>query len=260
MDYGIVAFRFNEGPQHRKTAGFPEVEVMRTKCKHRISVRSARSITLVITCCAILTACAGMAPRWHTEDAPTGFLSGTRVLAEVTGLAPHEWIETGEGLFEGWGEKLAAVGYTLGDIADGSEISAWAYCYAHNSSIPVCANHGQYLAHVPEAFRGELRAESTSERGDLAEIELTATPDGKLVGKLVAVYRRSGDWGDCHIARWEDTSMAYALSSLGPPRALWIECDGAESDGWIRSPVRGAPPAAPDPVSTWIKLPGNSED
>jgi len=233
---------------------------MRTQYKYRVSVRSAGSITVLITCSVILTACAGIAPRWHTEDAPTGFVSGTRVLAEVTVLAPREWIEIGEGLFEGWQEKLLAVGYTDDDIAEGSEISVWTYCYAHNSSVPVCANHGQYLAHVPEAFRRELRAESTSVRGDLAEIELTATPDGKLVGKLVAIYRRSRGWGDCRIAKWEDTSIAYAPSSLGPPRALWLECDSAESDGWMRSPDRGAPPAAPDPVSIWIKLPGNGEN
>jgi hypothetical protein len=44
-------------------------------------------------------------------------------------------------------------------------------------------------------------------------------------------------------------------SLVAQPRAFWIECASAESDGWLRRPVRGAPPSATTLVSEWVKLP-----
>ena len=94
--------------------------------------------------------------------------------------------------------------------------------------------------------------------GDLVEVELVKTTTGHLVGKIVSVYRKAEDWGDCRFEFLETGSLSTTLSiigGVGPPHALWIECASAVSDGWLRRPVLGAPLSATTLVSEWVKLP-----
>jgi len=91
--------------------------------------------------------------------------------------------------------------------------------------------------------------------GDLIEIELFAADSGRLVGKVVGVYREWADWQDCREASLEVKHQWMYAIGLGPPQARWIECDNLESDGWLRSPVRAAPVSSGPPVSIWIKVP-----
>jgi hypothetical protein len=198
---------------------------------------------------------------WQTETAPDDFVDGTHILAELVFIATREQALTGGGLMEGWREKLLAVGYSDGDIVDGSEVTVVSYCYGHNSGVPQCAHHGHYVAHVPVELRDGLRVndDGNSETvGDLVEVELTKTAAGQLVGKIVRVHRKADDWGDCRFEFLQTgalSSTLLTLGSVGPPRAYWIECASAESDGWLRRPVRGAPPSATTLVSEWVKLP-----
>lgn len=200
---------------------------------------------------------------WQTEAAPEDFVAGTRVLGELILSATREQALGGEGIFREWKQKLAELGYTDADIVDGSEATVWAYCYGHNSGVPLCAHHGHYIVHLPPELREGLTFNDngdTSTPGDLVEIELVKTPSGKIVGKWGGVYRSAADWGDCRsesLQRGALSTTMSVLSGVGPPRALWIECANAAADGWLRRPVRGAPPSAPTPVSEWVKVPGH---
>jgi hypothetical protein len=188
-------------------------------------------------------------------------VEGTHVLGELILRSTRQQALGGEGLFRGWSGKLFELGFSDADIADGSEVTLWAYCYGHNSGVPLCTHHGHYVVHVPIEFRESLNFYDDGDpnsHGDLVEIELVTTAAGKIVGKWVSVYRDAEDWGDCRIESLERGSLSTALSvigGVGPPRAEWIECDSAGDNGWIRRPVPGAPPSRPYPVSEWIKLP-----
>jgi len=206
-----------------------------------------------------LSACASM-DGWDTERAPAEFVEGERLLAEVTWIYPREQALSDAGWVKGWQRKLDAAGYGDEAIEDGSTAVLWSYCYGHNSGVPLCRHTGHYVARVPEALRGTLRADPPSNadpdaNGDLVEVKLSRTPDGELVGEVVQVYRKSDEWGSCRVARLEGLSAVYALSMVGPPRAIWLECDDLEQAGWRRRPVRGAPFYEGPPVSEWIRVP-----
>lgn len=212
---------------------------------------------------AILLLAGGCAANsgWQTEAASEDFVEGTHVLGELILSTTRSQALGGEGLLQGLREKLFDLGYSDADIVDGSEATVWAYCYGHNSGVPLCAHHGHYVVHVPVEFRDGLNFNDDGDLatpGDLVEIELVTTSTRKIVGKWIGVYRDASDWGDCRIESLERGSLSTAMSILGgvgPPRAKWLECDSAARDGWIRRPVRGAPPSEPLPVSEWIKLP-----
>ena len=167
----------------------------------------------------------------------------------------------GEGILEGWRDTLLAAGYHDRDIVDHSEVTLWTYCYGHNSGVPLCAHHGHYLAHMPEHLRNEVRGDPdsrTDTNGELVAVRLSRMPSGRLFGEVVRVYRPSTDWGDCREATLDRSGTETALLSLTmvePPRASWIECTGAESHGWARRPVIGAPLSRGAPVSEWVKRP-----
>lgn len=196
---------------------------------------------------------------WQTETAAADFAAGTHILGELILNMTRDQALSGDGTLKDWPEKLHDLGYTDADIVDGSGATVWTYCYGHNSGVPLCAHHGHYVVYVPEEFRSALNFDddgNVETPGDLVEIELVKTTKGQIVGKLVSVYRAAADWGDCRISSLERSSLSNAilvLSSVGPPRAIWIECDDAEADGWLRRPVRGAPPSEQFPVSEWIK-------
>jgi hypothetical protein len=213
------------------------------------------STALVAASVAAFLASQAEAASWHTERAFEGFVPGTHVLAEVTLAAPAQAVQRGKGLFKGWKSKLLAAGYSEADILDGSEISAWSFCYAHNGIVGQCANHGQFLAHVPEELRANLRATQDSTPGDLVDIELSLTPKGDLVGLVKSVYRGAADWRDCKVEFLKPTTSKLLTLTQGPPEGIWLECPSVEADGWIRHPVIGAPFNDGPPVSMWIKPP-----
>jgi len=200
---------------------------------------------------------------WQTESASENFVEGTHVLGELILSTTREQALANEGLLHGLREKLVDLGYSDTDIVDGSVVTIWAYCYGHNSGVPLCAHHGHYVVYVPTEFREGLNFYDDgdpSTPGDLVEVKLVKTSTGKIVGTWVGVYRNSRDWGDCRVESLERGSVSTTmsiLSGVGPPRAEWIECNNAASDGWIRKPVVGAPPSAPLPVSEWIKWPAS---
>ncbi len=219
-----------------------------------------RRLALVLLA-LFFTGCASLS-GWETESAGEDFPDGLRILGEVIMVTSRAEALSGNGLMKGWRDKLISAGYTDDDIVDGSEVTVWAYCYGHNSGVPLCAHHGHYVAHVPEALRAELRGDPDSESessGDLVEVELTRTPSGALVGKVISVYRKSGDWSPCrdaYLQRGGASAALMTMSGVGPPRANWIECDALiEQDGWTRRPVPAAPMNNGPPVSVWVKVP-----
>lgn len=212
----------------------------------------------LVLCAIALSGCAVL-DNWHTEYAPQGFVPETRVLAEVVVKAPREAVVSGKGYFRDWHNKLIAAGYSDTDVVDGSEVSTWAYCYGHNGGVPQCANHGHYLAHVPPELRKELRSiDESDSRGDLVEVELTATPDGQLVGKVVIVFRTHDNWADCRIVHLKPPGAGLFQFMYGPPHGTWLECDDLEADGWIRRPVLGAPPVGRSAVVGLAEDPGRT--
>lgn len=220
-----------------------------------MDIRVVSFIAPILMTAGLLSGCGPMSAfSWATKDAPKDFVAGTRVLAEVIHIVPRQSVVHEEYLFGGWRDTLISVGYSDSDIVDGSEIIAWAYCYGHNSGVGLCAHHGHYLAHVPEQLRTDMHSYSNVGNGDLIEIELFAADSGRLVGKVVGVYREWDDWQDCREASLE-VKHRWMYAALGPPQARWIECDNLESDGWLRSPVRAAPVSSGRPVSIWIKVP-----
>jgi hypothetical protein len=199
---------------------------------------------------------------WETQSASPEFVNGTRILAEVVMITTRDESLSNKGLFSGWQEKLKSAGYTDNDIVDGSEVSLWSYCYGWNSGVSTCAHHGHYVAHVPKELRGKLKAviNVTGETsGDLVEVELNKTPTGHIVGKVVSLFRKSGDWSPCHKTSLQLISEASALLStlvgIGPARAEWIECEEPNAEGWIRRPILRGPQSAGPPISEWVKLP-----
>jgi hypothetical protein len=219
---------------------------------------------LVLLGSLLVSGCASVS-GWQTESASPDFVDGTVILTELIMVATRDQVIAEEGLLKGWRSKLVAAGYSDKDIVDGSEVTVWSYCYGYNSGVPLCAHHGHYVAHVPPELRHGLQGDpdgNPETSGDLVEIELQRTSAGDLVGKLVAVYRKSGDWGSCrdaYLERGEVSSAVLALMVVGPPRANWIECDHAESDGWVRQPVSGAPLSVGLPVSQWVKFPAKNQ-
>lgn len=218
-----------------------------------------RNGVVVSSAFGLLAGCA-TSGDWQTETAGPDFENGTRVLGELILQATREQVVANEGLMRGWREKLLEAGYTNEDIVDGSEVTVFAFCYGHNSGVPLCAHHGHFVAHVPVELRDGLHFDDDSDpatSGDLVEVELQRTASGKIVGTLVGVYRSAEDWSPCRSANLERGAVAstiLALSSVGPPRAMWIECEASiENDGWVRRPVPGAPPSSGPPVSQWFK-------
>lgn len=213
----------------------------------------------VILLSLVVAGCASN--QWHTGTASDDFVDGTHVLGELIMNATRDQVLNAGGMLKDWDKKLFDLGYVDSDIVDGSEVTVWAYCFGHNSGVPLCAHHGHYVVHVPVELRHGLAFDDDGNLdtpGDLVEVELVKTSRGQVVGKLIAVYRSAKDWGDCRIESLERGSFSNAVSILGgvgPPRANWIECTHAESEGWTRRPVRGAPLSTGFPVSEWIKLP-----
>lgn len=227
--------------------------------------RPLRLGAVVILGAAVLCAASGCSVNsgWQTANADEGFADGTHVLGELILSTSREQALGNEGVMQGWREKLLSLGYDDADIEDGSSVTVWAYCYGHNSGVPQCAHHGHYVAFVPAGYREGLHFEDDGDpdtSGDIVEVELVRTPKGAIVGKLVGVYRPSADWGDCRmesLQRGALSSTLAILSGVGPPRAIWLECDSAAADGWSRRPVRGAPLSTSMPVSEWIRLPAD---
>lgn len=204
----------------------------------------------------------GCAPSTNWGESPSpNFVNGTRILAEVIYIAKREDI-VGKNEFQpGWWNTLQAAGYSEADIIDGSEMTVFSYCYGFNSGVPTCQHNGMYLAHasaeLSHGLRGNYGNANSQTGGDLLEIELTKIPTGKVIGKVVAVFRKSDQWGSCRIAQLVSSSFVDVMQTLalvGPPRAMWIECDDLESEGWTRKPVGGPPSEGPS-ISQWIKLP-----
>ena len=218
-----------------------------------------RKITLGIGLASVvLTGGCATTSGWETQSAGADFPNGVRVLGEAVLLPTREQVIANEGLLNGWRDKLLEAGYRDEDLVDGSEVTVWAYCYGWNSGVPLCAHHGHYVAHIPPELRGQLTVNDDGNpetAGDLLDVELTRTPSGQIVGRLISIYRRSADWGPCRQARLEQESLLASLAGVGPPRAAWIECDNVESDGWVRRPVPGAPSSNGPPISQWFKLP-----
>ncbi len=214
-----------------------------------------------LSACVSLTACNSLS-GWDTQSASDDFVDGTRIIGEVILIASRDQVLEGNGLLRGWRDKLFSAGFTDEDIVNGSEVTVWTYCFGWNSGVDVCAHNGHYVAHVSSELIEELQLnsdEATGTSGDLLEFELMRSPQGYLIGKAVSVFRRTEDWGPCREARYQPTSQTSSalltLSGVGPPQGLWIDCEGLESDGWIRRPVSGAPIPAGPPISAWIKLP-----
>ncbi len=224
---------------------------------------TVRSTRLLLSTAAMAIAASGCASDygWQTADASAEFVEGTHVLGELIMNVSKDQVMAGEGLLNGWRGKLHDLGYTDADIVDGSEVTVWTYCYGHNSGVPLCAHHGHYVVHVPAEYRQGLNFEQDgdpSTRGDLVEIELLQTSTGKIAGRLVGQYRPASDWADCRVESLSRGSVSTTMSILGgvgPPRANWIECSDAETDGWVRRRVVGAPPSDSFPVSEWIRFP-----
>lgn len=160
----------------------------------------------------LATGCASLS-GWETESVGDGFPDGLRILGEVIMVASREEALSGRGLMKGWREKLISAGYEDEDIVDGSQATIWAYCYGHNSGVPLCAHHGHYVAHIPSDLRAGLHGDPDSHpdsSGDLVEVELTRTPSGALVGRVLAVYRQSGNWTPCRDAYLESGGRPYS--------------------------------------------------
>ena len=206
----------------------------------------------------LMEGCANL-PGWQTEYASDDFVENTVILGEAVVVATREEALSNRGHFVGWREKLISAGYSDYDITDGSEVSIFTYCYAHNSGVYPCSHTGHYVAHIPPELRKGLKGEWDNPQGDLVEVRLTKTAEGYLVGEVFAIYRKSENWGNCRLEHLQQPSTAYVIFSklmlVGPPRAMWIECDMDKSEGWQRRPVRGAPLSGANPVSEWIKLP-----
>ena len=197
---------------------------------------------------------------WQTEKAGTDFNNGTVVLGELIMNTTRQQVLAGEGLMNGAQQKFIGAGYSDEQIVDNAVVTVWSYCYGHNSGVPLCSHHGHFVAFVPTELRGTLTfdGDEADDTGDLVEVELTRNTDGSIVGKVASVYRKSGTWEPCRQARLGDRPVNDALmtaSGVGPARALWIECEGIEDDGWIRMPVPAAPYNNGPPVSQWFKLP-----
>ena len=231
------------------------------KSRTQAVTRPRRSMHFPLPGISMVFVAAGCATNsdWQTETTSADFAAGTHILGELILIMSRDQALSGDGMLKHWREKLHDLGYTDADIVDGSGATVWTYCYGHNSGVPLCAHHGHYVVHVPQEFRSVLNfgedgnAETT---GDPVEIELVKTARGQIVGRLVSVYRAATDWGDCRVCSLERSSLSNSilvLSSVGSPRAIWLECDSAEADGWTRRPVRVAPPAEQVPVSEWIK-------
>lgn len=213
---------------------------------------------LCVVCLSL--AVGGCAGRWHTETAGSNFVNGTKVLGELILNATREQVLANEGLMHDAQQKFIAAGYRDEQIVDNALVTVFSYCYGHNSGVPLCSHHGHFIAFVPVELRGTLTFDEDNPEatGDLVEVELTRIADGNIVGKVISVYRTSGNWGPCRLARLGDRPVNDAmmdLSGIGPARALWIECEGIEDEGWIRMPVPGAPANNGPPVSQWFKLP-----
>lgn len=228
----------------------------------RYSVAFLRRWCWPLVLAPLLAAGCASVSGWDTESAGPDFPDGLIILGEVIMVTSREEALSGNGLMKGWRDKMISAGYTDEDIVDGSEVTVWAYCYGHNSGVPLCAHHGHYVAHVPSNLRSGLQGDpdSNSESsGDLVEVELSRIPNGALVGKVVAVYRKSQDWSPCrdaYLERGDASSGLMTAMGVGPPRANWIECDAvAENDGWTRRAIPGAPVSNGPPVSVWVKLP-----
>jgi hypothetical protein len=221
------------------------------------------TITVLVLACSLTTSCSQMS-GWQTESASTDYRDNTRVLAELIVFATRDEVMAADSnrpwsvLWEHWPERLSAAGYSDADIVDGSEAVAWSYCFAYNNTVPLCSHYGYYPIHIPLEFRDNLAVHNDGDpntQGDLVEIQLVRVADGSLVGKVVDVYRRSNDWSPCRTQRREGKGSVTGNAAYGRPQGWWIECEGIESDGWIRQPVDGTPPGIEPPVSQWIKLP-----
>lgn len=216
------------------------------------------AVTTTIMFVMIIQGCASIS-GWQTEKAGTDFKNGTRVLGELVYKASHENIQKNEGRFNGAKEKLLTAGYSESEIEEGSVVTIFTYCYGHNSMVPICRHSGYYIAYIPGnpdrrlTYSNDVQNENKT--GDLVEIELTRTEKGDVVGKFISVYRKSGEWNECHGSTLKARPINDAIMSfsVGPPRAAWIECDGIEKEGWTRQPVPGAPFNTGTPVSEWIK-------
>jgi len=204
-----------------------------------------------------LSGCAEPRVR-QTEFAPPGFVNGTVVLAEVGGVTPretmlhpapeNEWVHPSSVR-----QGLLSIGYTDADIVDGSVVVARSFCYTHSTGH--CRTWGYYFAYLPPALRGKItfsmdeHDRKVRPQGDLLEIELREAPAKQLVAVVVAIYRKSGDWGSCRLEDFD----------AGNRYAMWIDCDGLEAEGWVRQHVPGSPSpprGSPDrDAHEWIKLP-----
>jgi len=221
-------------------------------CRNLSRALCALGMTVSIAGCAT-------SGDWQTERVGPDFNNGTVVMGELVQNTTRQQVLANQGLMNGARQKLIAAGYSDEDIQDNAVATVWTYCYGFNSGVPLCAHHGHFIAFVPQKLRGELTFDEDSAEmsGDLVEVELSRNPDGNIVGKLVAVYRQSADWNPCRQARLGERPVNDVLTSLmgvGPARALWIECEGIEDDGWIRMPVPAAPFNNGRPVSQWFKV------
>ena len=212
-------------------------------------------------CALFLAGCSSLS-GWETQKAMPGFVNGTRILTEVILIASRDQVLANQGLMAGWRTKMLAAGYSDSDIVDGSEVTLWSYCFGWNSGVPICAHHGHYVAHIPAELRGHLQSDPDDRwetSGDLVEVELTSTPSGDIVGTVIALYRKGDDWSPCKKTTFaqlsQASSLGNALSPVGPPRAMWIECDANNSAGWVRRPVLGSPASGGPPISEWVKSP-----
>jgi hypothetical protein len=233
---------------------FPSMLIEVTMKIYQLTLLNSYMLLSLLT-----TGCASIS-GWDTKSASSDFVDGTRVLAEVVMIATrHQVISNDFGNDDSLATLISA-GYTDNDIVDGSVVTVWSYCFGHNSGVHICRHTGHYIAHVPLELREGLQdSPAWDTTGDLVEVELTKTPTGYLVGKVVTVYRKSEDWSPCRRAEYQPTSELsnafLSLTTVGPPRAIWIECENLEGEGWVRRPVRGAPPSKGPPISEWVKIP-----
>ena len=209
---------------------------------------------------SMISGCASMS-GWESETAPDNFIDGTTILGEVVMVPTKDEAFSNNGIFKDLKKKLVSVGYNDADISDGSLVSIWTYCYGWNSGVPLCSHHGHYIAYVPENLRGTINGDKDDRaetNGDLVEVTLTKTSDNKILGRVKGKYADGDDWKNCRESGLNQTSnIGVALSTLamvGPPQAMWIECDMEGSSGWLRRPVPGPSSDGP-PISEWIKLP-----
>ena len=218
------------------------------------------SRTLCVVCVSLAIGGCATSGDWQTESAGSDFTNGTTVLGELILTATREQVLANQGLMNGAQQKFITAGYSDEQIVDNAVVTVFSYCYGHNSGVPLCSHHGHFVAFVPMELRGKLTfdGDEAEDTGDLVEVELTRIADGNIVGKVMSVYRKSGNWEPCRQARLGDRPVNDALmglSGVGPARALWIECEGIEDDGWIRMRVPAAPLNNGPPVSQWFKVP-----